>query len=49
MAASLVPGRGGAQGGTQRIATCKVEVDWGQPLFVAVSVAVGSFAPLPTT
>jgi hypothetical protein len=39
----------GAPGGTQRIATCEVEVDYGSPLFVAVSAALGPFIPLPTT
>lgn len=34
--------------GTQRIASCQVEVDWGQPLFVALSAALGPFIPLPT-
>jgi len=39
----------GAPGGTERIATCEVAVDFGQPLFVAVSTALGPFIPLPTT
>jgi hypothetical protein len=38
----------GAPGGLQRIATCEVEVDFGLPLFVAVSTALGQFVPLPT-
>ena len=38
-----------APGGTERISTCEVAVDWGQPLFVAVSTALGPFVPLPTT
>ena len=38
----------GAPGGVQRIASCEVEVDWRQPLFVAVSIALGPFVPLPT-
>ena len=38
----------GAPGGVQRVATCEAEVDFGSPLFVAVSAAVGSFVPLPT-
>ena len=38
-----------APGGTERIATCEVEVDYGLPLFVAVSAALGPFIPLPTT
>jgi hypothetical protein len=37
-----------APNGVERIATCEVDVDLGQPLFVAVSTAVGQFAPLPT-
>jgi hypothetical protein len=39
----------GAPGGPQRIATCEVEVDYGSPLFVAVSTALGPFVPLPVT
>jgi hypothetical protein len=38
-----------APGGTERIATCEVDVDYGLPLFVAVSTALGPFMPLPTT
>lgn len=38
----------GAPGGIQRIATCEVEVDFGAPLFVAVSTALGPILPLPT-
>ncbi len=38
-----------APGGTERIATCEVDVDYGVPLFVAVSAALGPFVPLPTT
>jgi hypothetical protein len=38
----------GAPGGVQRIATCEVDVDFGSPLFVAVSTALGPFVPLPT-
>ena len=38
-----------APGGTERIATCEVQVDYGLPLFVAVSTALGPFIPLPTT
>jgi hypothetical protein len=37
----------GAPNGTQRIATCEVEVDYGSPLFVAVGTAIGPFLPLP--
>lgn len=33
--------------GTQRIASCEVEVDWGHPLFVALGVALGQWVPLP--
>lgn len=39
----------GAPGGPQRIASCEVEVDYGSPLFVAVSTALGPFVPLPTS
>lgn len=39
----------GAPGGTQRIATCEIDVDFGLPLFVATSTAVGPFIPIPTT
>ena len=35
--------------GTQRIASCEVDIDWGTPLFVAVSVALGQWIPLPLT
>jgi hypothetical protein len=35
--------------GIQHIASCQVDVDWGHPLFVAVSTALGPFIPLPTT
>ena len=38
----------GAPGGTQRIATCEVQVDIGSPLFVAVAAALRPFVPLPT-
>jgi hypothetical protein len=39
----------GAPGGVQRISTCEVEVDYGSPLFVAVSAALAPFVPLPFT
>ncbi len=39
----------GAPGGVQRIASCETAIDYGHPLFVAVSTALGPFAPLPTT
>jgi hypothetical protein len=35
-------------GGTQRIASCEVAIDWGDPLFVAVGVALGQWIPIPT-
>jgi hypothetical protein len=35
--------------GTQRIASCEVDIDWGHPLFVAVGVALGQWVPLPLT
>jgi hypothetical protein len=38
----------GAPGGTERVATCEVAVDFASPLFVAVSTALGPFVPLPS-
>jgi hypothetical protein len=38
-----------APGGVQRISTCEVEVDFGLPIFVAVSTALGPYVPLPIT
>ena len=35
--------------GTQRIASCEVDIDWGQPLFVAVGAALGEWIALPLT
>ena len=35
--------------GTQRIASCEVDIDWAHPLFVAVGVALGQWVPLPLT
>ena len=35
--------------GTQRIASCEVDIDWGNPLLVAVGVALGQWVPLPVT
>jgi hypothetical protein len=35
--------------GTQRIASCEVDIDWGHPLFVAVGVALGEWVALPLT
>ena len=35
--------------GTQRIASCEVDIDWGHPLFVAVGVALGQWVPLALT
>ncbi len=35
--------------GVQRIESCEFAIDYGLPLFVAVSTALGSFVPLPTT
>lgn len=35
--------------GTQRIASCEVEIDWGSPLFLAVAAALGEWIPLPLT
>lgn len=36
-------------GGTQRIASCEVDIDWGHPLFVALGVALGQWVAMPTT
>ena len=35
--------------GTQRLASCEVEIDYGSPLFIAVANALGAFIPLPLT
>lgn len=35
--------------GTQRVASCEVDIDWGHPLFVAVGAALGEWVPLPLT
>lgn len=35
--------------GTERIASCEVEIDYGSPLYVAVANALGAFIPLPLT
>ena len=32
----------GAPGGTQRIATCEIDVDYGSPLFIAVGGAIAA-------
>jgi hypothetical protein len=37
----------GAPSGVERIATCETAVDFGSPLFRAVSMALGPFVPLP--
>ena len=36
-------------GGVQRISSCEFAIDYGLPLFVAVSSALGPFVPLPAT
>ena len=33
--------------GTQRLASCEVEIDWGNPLFIAVANALGAWIQLP--
>ncbi|HET9851037.1 MAG TPA: hypothetical protein VFP56_00860 [Candidatus Limnocylindrales bacterium] len=38
-----------AIGGTQRLASCEVDIDWGHPLFIAVAAALGEWIPLPLT
>lgn len=35
--------------GTQRIASCEAEIDWGHPLFDAVGVALGQWLVFPVT
>lgn len=39
----------GVGAGTQRIASCEVDIDWGHPLFVAVAAALGEWIPIPLT
>jgi hypothetical protein len=39
----------GAGAGTQRIASCEVDIDWGHPLFVAVGAALGAWVSMPVT
>jgi hypothetical protein len=39
----------GAGAGTQRIASCEVDIDWGHPLFVAVGAALGAWVSMPLT
>lgn len=39
----------GVGAGTQRIASCEVDIDWGHPLFVGVGAALGEWIPLPLT
>jgi hypothetical protein len=36
-------------GGTQRLASCEVDIDWGHPLFIAVAAALGEWIPIPLT
>ena len=36
-------------GGTQRLASCEVDIDWGHPLFIAIAAALGEWIPLPLT
>lgn len=38
-----------ALAGTQRLASCEVDIDWGHPLFIAVATALGEWIPLPLT
>lgn len=35
--------------GTQRIASCEVDIDWGHPLFLAVAAALAEWIPIPLT
>lgn len=39
----------GVGAGTQRIASCEVDIDWGHPLFIAVAAALGEWIPIPLT
>jgi hypothetical protein len=34
-------------GGTQRLASCEVEIDWGSPLFIALAGAMGEWIAIP--
>lgn len=36
-------------GGSQRLASCEVDIDWGHPLFIALAAALGEWIPLPLT
>jgi hypothetical protein len=36
-------------GGTQRLASCEVDIDWGSPLFVALAAALGQWVQIPVT
>jgi hypothetical protein len=36
-------------GGTQRIASCEVAIDWGSPLFVALAAALAQWVPMPVS
>jgi hypothetical protein len=36
-------------GGTERIASCETDIDWGSPLFVALAAALAQWVPLPVT
>jgi hypothetical protein len=36
-------------GGTQRIASCEVDIDWGSPLFVSLAAALAQWVPMPVT
>jgi hypothetical protein len=36
-------------GGTQRIASCEVQIDWGSPLFVSLAAALAQWVPMPVT
>ena len=36
-----------AAGGTQRLASCEVEIDWSSPLFIALAGALGEWIAIP--
>ena len=36
-------------GGTQRLASCEVDIDWSSPLFIALAAAMGEWISIPLT
>lgn len=35
--------------GTQRIASCEVDIDWASPVFIALAAALAQWVPMPVT